>query len=121
MLELLSLLISTPSFSREEGATADIIEAVLQEAGVVVERYGNNVVAWSGSPSMPVLLLNSHHDTVRPGAGWTSDPHSPVHVDGKLISAPKEEFIYIAFNKPVGIVCTTDIKAEKDNIIEYII
>ena len=36
MLELLSLLTSTPSFSRQEGATADIIEAVLQEAGVVV-------------------------------------------------------------------------------------
>lgn len=43
-----------------------------------------------------------------------------VRVDGKLISEPKEEFIYIAFNKPVGIVCTTDIKAEKDNIIDYI-
>ncbi len=85
MVDLLSLLIATPSFSREEGATADIIEEVLQEAGVVVERYGNNVVAWSGSPSMPVLLLNSHHDTVKPGAGWTHDPHSPVNVDGKLI------------------------------------
>ena len=43
-----------------------------------------------------------------------------VRVDGKLVSQPKEEFIYIAFNKPVGIVCTTDIKAEKDNIIEFI-
>ncbi len=43
-----------------------------------------------------------------------------VCVDGKLISEPMEEFIYIAFNKPVGIVCTTDLKAEKDNIIEYI-
>lgn len=43
-----------------------------------------------------------------------------VRVDGQLISVPKEEFVYIAFNKPVGIVCTTDIKAEKDNIIDYI-
>ncbi|MEY3237899.1 MAG: hypothetical protein RI883_2000 [Bacteroidota bacterium] len=43
-----------------------------------------------------------------------------VKVDGKLVSPPNEEFIYIAFNKPVGIVCTTDIKAEKDNIIEFI-
>jgi 23S rRNA pseudouridine2604 synthase len=43
-----------------------------------------------------------------------------VRVDGKLISPPKEEFIYIAFNKPVGIVCTTDDRFEKNNIIDYI-
>ena len=43
-----------------------------------------------------------------------------VRVDGDLISKPKEKYIYIAFNKPVGIVCTTDVKAEKNNIIEYI-
>jgi 23S rRNA pseudouridine2604 synthase len=55
-----------------------------------------------------------------PEMGTKINPGDEVHVDGKLISAPKEEFIYIAFNKPVGIVCTTDIKAEKDNIIEYI-
>ncbi|MBC8125260.1 MAG: M20 family metallo-hydrolase [Candidatus Kapabacteria bacterium] len=84
MLELLQRLIATPSFSREEGATAEIIEDVLQEAGVKVKRYGNNVVAWGGDASKPVLLLNSHHDTVRPGAGWTHDPHLPVTNDGKL-------------------------------------
>ena len=44
-----------------------------------------------------------------------------VRVDGELISPPcKEKFVYIAFNKPVGIVCTTDINVEKDNIIDYI-
>lgn len=43
-----------------------------------------------------------------------------VRVDGELISNPKEQFIYLAFNKPVGIVCTTDTKAEKDNIIDFI-
>jgi 23S rRNA pseudouridine2604 synthase len=43
-----------------------------------------------------------------------------VSVDGTVVSPPKEEFIYIAFNKPVGIVCTTDDRFEKDNIIEYI-
>lgn len=43
-----------------------------------------------------------------------------VRVDGKLISPPKEEFIYIAFNKPVGIVCTTDDRFEKNNIIDFI-
>lgn len=43
-----------------------------------------------------------------------------VKVDGKLISTPREDFVYLAFNKPVGIVCTTDTGVEKDNIIDFI-
>ena len=43
-----------------------------------------------------------------------------VKVNGRLVSPPKEEFVYIAFNKPVGIVCTTDTKREKNNILDYI-
>ncbi|MES2837784.1 MAG: 23S rRNA pseudouridine(2604) synthase RluF [Bacteroidota bacterium] len=43
-----------------------------------------------------------------------------IRVDGKLISESKEKHVYIAFNKPVGIVCTSDTKVEKDNIIDYI-
>lgn len=43
-----------------------------------------------------------------------------VKVDGKLVSAPDEKPVYIAFNKPVGIVCTTDTRVEKNNIIDYI-
>lgn len=43
-----------------------------------------------------------------------------VRVDGKLISEPQEDFVYLAFNKPIGIVCTTDTRVEKDNIIDYI-
>ena len=43
-----------------------------------------------------------------------------VAVDGEIINAKKEEFVYLAFNKPVGIVCTTDTKVEKNNIIDYI-
>jgi 23S rRNA pseudouridine2604 synthase len=55
-----------------------------------------------------------------PEMGTKIAPGDEVRVDGELISAPKEDFVYIAFNKPVGIVCTTDIKAEKNNIIDYI-
>ena len=55
-----------------------------------------------------------------PEMGTKIMPGDEVRVDGKLISPPKEEHVYIAFNKPVGIVCTTDVKAEKDNIIDYI-
>jgi 23S rRNA pseudouridine2604 synthase len=43
-----------------------------------------------------------------------------VRVDGKLISEPKEKPVYIAFNKPEGIVCTTDVGVEPDNIIDFI-
>lgn len=55
-----------------------------------------------------------------PEMGTKVLPGDEVRVDGNLISPPKDDFVYIAFNKPVGIVCTTDIKAEKDNIIDYI-
>lgn len=43
-----------------------------------------------------------------------------VRVNGQLISEPNEKPVYIAFNKPIGIVCTTDTGVEKDNIIDYI-
>ncbi|MDT0607783.1 23S rRNA pseudouridine(2604) synthase RluF [Croceitalea rosinachiae] len=43
-----------------------------------------------------------------------------LKVDGQLISEPKEKSVYLAFNKPVGIVCTTDTRVEKDNIIDFI-
>ena len=47
-------------------------------------------------------------------------PGDVVKVDGELISEPKVDPIYIAFNKPVGVVCTTDQVREKDNIIDFI-
>lgn len=43
-----------------------------------------------------------------PEMGTKISPGDEVHVDGELVSAPKEQPVYIAFNKPVGIVCTTD-------------
>lgn len=42
-----------------------------------------------------------------------------VAVDGAVITAPKKENVYIALNKPIGIVCTTDTEVEKDNIIDF--
>ena len=43
-----------------------------------------------------------------------------VEVDGQEVNNNNEEAVYIAFNKPIGIVCTTDTRAEKNNIIDYI-
>jgi 23S rRNA pseudouridine2604 synthase len=55
-----------------------------------------------------------------PEMGTKISDDDEVAVDGKIISKPNEEFIYIALNKPVGIVCTTDTDVEKDNIIDFI-
>lgn len=86
-VELLKRLIATPSLSREESATADIWEEWLKDQGVVgVRRLHNNV--WAVAPgfdsSRPTLMLNSHHDTVRPAASWTRDPFEPTIAEGKL-------------------------------------
>jgi 23S rRNA pseudouridine2604 synthase len=55
-----------------------------------------------------------------PEMGTKVMPEDAVAVDGESISTKKEKQVYIAFNKPVGIVCTTDTRVEKDNIIEFI-
>lgn len=55
-----------------------------------------------------------------PEMGTKVAPGDSVKVDGKSISKVEEEKVYLAFNKPVGIVCTTDTGVEKDNIIDYI-
>jgi len=57
---------------------------------------------------------------VVPEMGTKIAPNDVVHVDGKEIKNTKEAFVYLAFNKPVGIVCTTDTRVEKDNIIDFI-
>jgi len=55
-----------------------------------------------------------------PEMGTKIAPHDVVCVDGKEITNTKTAFVYLAFNKPVGIVCTTDTSVEKDNIIDFI-
>jgi 23S rRNA pseudouridine2604 synthase len=55
-----------------------------------------------------------------PEKGTKISGSDEVRVNGRLISEPKEQPVYLAFNKPIGIVCTTDTKREKDNIIDYI-
>ncbi len=86
-IRLLERLIATESFSRQEENSADVIEKWLHDHGVAgVERQYNNVwaVAPGYDPSRPTLMLNSHHDTVRPAASYTRDPFSPEIIDGRL-------------------------------------
>jgi len=55
-----------------------------------------------------------------PEMGTKITTDDEVRVDGELITKVKKKNVYIAFNKPVGIVCTTDTRVEKNNIIDYI-
>jgi 23S rRNA pseudouridine2604 synthase len=55
-----------------------------------------------------------------PEKGTKIKADDEVRVNGRLITEPNEQPVYLAFNKPIGIVCTTDTKREKDNIIDYI-
>jgi 23S rRNA pseudouridine2604 synthase len=57
---------------------------------------------------------------VVPEMGTRVGPDDEVCVDGESISPAKAEPVYIAFNKPIGIVCTTDSGVEPDNIIDFI-
>jgi acetylornithine deacetylase len=85
-IRLLQALISTPSFSREEADTASLIFDFLQEQQVSPNRHLNNVYSRCEryDAQKPTLLLCSHHDTVRPAAGYTRDPFSPTVEDGRL-------------------------------------
>ena len=86
-LNLLKVLISNPSFSKEENLTAEIIAEFLQKKGLNVNRHLNNVwvVHPDYQPERPTLLLNSHHDTVKPSQAWTFDPFVPTESEGKLV------------------------------------
>jgi 23S rRNA pseudouridine2604 synthase len=56
-----------------------------------------------------------------PEMGTKVQPSDEVTVNGQVIGKSKEKkHTYLAFNKPIGIVCTTDTRVEKDNIVEYI-
>jgi acetylornithine deacetylase len=85
-LGLLKQLISIQSFSKEEDKTADAIEQFLQQRDIKTFRKLNNIWAYNKhfDPSKPTVLLNSHHDTVKPNSGYTRDPYDAAIEEGKL-------------------------------------
>lgn len=85
-LELLQNLIQTQSFSKEEGDTADMIAHFLRERGVELHREQHNVWAFNKhyEESKPTILLNSHHDTVKPNPSWSRNPLEAAVEEGKL-------------------------------------
>jgi acetylornithine deacetylase len=85
-VELLKQLISTPSFSKEENDTAEIICAFFDKHQIPHARVGNNIYAKNKhyDANKKSILLNSHHDTVKPNKGYTLDPFTPIEKEGKL-------------------------------------
>lgn len=83
---LLKKLIAIPSFSKEEDKTASAIEQFLQSKNIATERFLNNTWAKNKcyDESKPTILLNSHHDTVKPNKGYFLDPFSPIEKENKL-------------------------------------
>ncbi|MBS1578224.1 MAG: M20 family metallo-hydrolase [Bacteroidetes bacterium] len=85
-VNLLKQLIATPSLSKEEDETAEIIQLFLESKNITTHKYLNNI--WSKNKffdeSKPTILLNSHHDTVKPNKAYTLNPFEAVEQDGKL-------------------------------------
>ena len=88
-VELLKVLISTPSISREEGDATDRLQLFIERGAPVrceVHRHLNNL--WCVAPgydaSRPTLLLDAHIDTVKPVSGWSKHPFTPI-VEGDVI------------------------------------
>jgi acetylornithine deacetylase len=85
-ISLLKNLIEIPSFSSEEENTAKLIEGWFIENKISFKRTKNNIWATNKyfDKSKPTLLLNSHHDTVKPNSAYTKDPFKAIVEDGKL-------------------------------------
>ena len=85
-ISLLKNLIETQSFSQEEENTAKLIEGWFLEKKIPFKRTKNNIWATNKyfDDSKPTLLLNSHHDTVKPNSAYTKDPFKAIVEEGKL-------------------------------------
>lgn len=85
-VDLLKAMIAIPSPSRAEEGTAGLIHQWLTDRGISANLFHNNVwaLAREFDPSKPTLMLNSHHDTVKPSSQYTRDPYMPEVVDGRL-------------------------------------
>lgn len=85
-IELLKELISIPSFSKQEDQTAGLLCRFLGEKDIIHTRVGNNVFALNKfyDEKKPTILLNSHHDTVKPNPQYIRDPFKPEIEGNKL-------------------------------------
>ena len=86
------------------------INKFLSEAGYCSRRAADKLI------DQGRVTINN----IVPEMGTKIAPNDVVAVDGEVINAKQDAFVYLAFNKPTGIVCTTDTRVEKDNIIDYL-
>ena len=126
-IQLLKNLIETPSFSSEEEQTALLIENWFIQNNIPFKRENNNIWAFNKyfDESKPTLLLNSHHDTVRPNQAYTNDPFQAIVEDGKLFGLGSNDaggclvsliasftHFYAAENLPYNIVIVASAEEE---------
>lgn len=83
LLALHREIVATPSVSGQEGPLADLLADFLTRRGAAVTRLGNSLLAILGDG--PLLLLDTHLDTVPPVPGWTADPWTPRVENGRVI------------------------------------
>ena len=86
------------------------INKYLSEAGVCSRREADKLI------EKGLVKINGKV----PSIGTKVSPGDKVTVEENVVSKEKNKFVYIAFNKPTGIVCTTDTKREKNNIVDFI-
>ncbi len=86
VISLLKQLIACPSMSKEENKTATLISEYFSAHNIPYFRKINNVWAKNKfyNKNLPTILINSHHDTVKPNANWTLDPFQPIEKEGKI-------------------------------------
>ncbi len=94
----------------QDNSTKTRINKYLSEAGYCSRRAADKLIEQGR------VTING----VVPEMGTKISAGDIVKVDGEVITEPKGKPVYLAFNKPVGIVCTTDTGVEKDNIIDFI-
>ncbi|HEU5167713.1 MAG TPA: M20 family metallo-hydrolase [Chitinophagaceae bacterium] len=113
-IDLLKQLIATPSFSKEEDNSSALIKVFLENNGVKAEQHLYNIWARNKyfDANKPTVLLNSHHDTVKPNKGYTLDPFSPIEKDGKLFGLGSND----AGGSLVSLIATFLYFYEKENL-----
>lgn len=137
-LHFLKELISIPSYSKEEAETANLIETFFTDRNIYSKRELNNV--WAANKyfnkTKPTVLLNSHHDTVKPNSGYTNDPFTPREDQGKLYGLGSNDaggslvallFVFVHFYEvtdlPFNLVvaATAEEEISGHNGIEYLL
>lgn len=111
---LLKQLIATPSISKQEDNSSALIRIFLEKHGVETQQYLYNI--WAKNKyfdvARPTILLNSHHDTVKPNKGYTLDPFSAIEKDGRLFGLGSND----AGGSLVSLIATFLYFYEKENL-----